>query len=280
MKIRKAVIAAAAPDQPRLPFQSLVDRKGENKTALELIVAEAAEAGIEEICVIIRPGDLESFSQATSSHDNITFVEQTSPKGYSDALLRAEEFVEGESFLHLVGDHIYLSRTDECCAKQLIDIATRESCAVTAVQSTHESKLPYFGTVGASRLAQESRLFQVNRVAEKPTPTEAEQELAVGGLRAGFFLCVSGMHVLPASFLTILRSEFEEGTRHISGALNKLAECERYLAYQLEGTRINIGAKYGLLRAQLEIALSGPDRDAILTELVAMLANRVSSNES
>ena len=280
MKIKKAVIAAAAPDQPRLPFQSLVDRNGQDKTALELIVAEAADAGVEEICVIIRPGDLDSFSQATSQFDNISFVEQTSPQGYADALLRAEEFVGGESFLHLVGDHIYLSRTDDCCAKQLIEIAERESCAVTAVQPTHESQLPYFGTVGASRLAQESRLFKVNRVAEKPTPTEAEQELAVGGLRAGYFLCVSGIHVLPASFLGILRSELEAGARHISGALNKLAARERYLAYELAGTRINIGVKYGLLRAQLEIALSGPDRDLILTEMVKMLSNHLSSNES
>ena len=280
MKIKKAVIAAAAPDQPRLPFQSLVDREGQNRTALELIVAEAADAGIEEICVIIRPGDLESFSQATAQFGNISFIEQASPQGYADALLRAEEFVDGESFLHLVGDHIYLSRTQDCCAKQLVEIAARESCAVTAVQPTHESQLSYFGTVGASRLAQESRLFNVNRVTEKPTPTEAEQELAVGGLRAGYFLCVSGIHVLPASFLTILRGEFEAGTRHISGALNKLAERERYLAYELAGTRINIGAKYGLLRAQLEIALSGSDRDLILTEMVKMLSNQLSSNES
>ena len=123
-------------------------------------------------------------------------------------------------------------------------------------------------------------MFKVNRVAEKPTPTEAEQELAVGGLRAGYFLCVSGIHVLPASFLGILRSELEAGARHISGALNKLAARERYLAYELAGTRINIGVKYGLLRAQLEIALSGPDRDLILTEMVKMLSNHLSSNES
>ena len=151
---------------------------------------------------------------------------------------------------------------------------------MTAVQPTRESLLPYFGTIGATRIVNESQLFKINRVVEKPTPTEAEQELVVAGLRAGFFLCVSGMHVLPASFLSILQGEFDQGIRHISSALDKLAQQERYLAYQLAGTRFNIGVKYGLLRAQLELALSGRDRDRILSELVEMLAQQSIQDDS
>lgn len=280
MKIKKAVIAAAAPDQSQLPFQSLIDRRGQEKTALQLIVEEAVEAGIESICIVIRPGDRESFSKATAQYNNIVFVEQTAPQGYADALLRTESFVDGDDFLHFVGDHLYLSNTDTGCARQLVEVAANEECAVTAVQSTRERLLPYFGTIGASRLT-ENRLFHVNRVVEKPTPTEAEQDLVVAGLRAGFFLCVSGMHVLPASFLTILREEFEQhNIRHISSALHRLAERERYLAYELDGARFNIGVKYGLLRAQLELALSGDDRELILSELVEMLANRSLESDS
>ena len=66
MKIKKAVIAAAAPDQSQLPFQSLIDRQGKETTALQLIVEEAIEAGIEEICIIIQQGNRESFAQASS----------------------------------------------------------------------------------------------------------------------------------------------------------------------------------------------------------------------
>ena len=34
------------------------------------------------------------------------------------------------------------------CATQLAEIAAAEKCAVSAVQATHESKLPYYGAVG------------------------------------------------------------------------------------------------------------------------------------
>ena len=279
MKIKKAVIAAAAPDQSQLPFQSLIDRSGNETTALKLIVEEAIEAGIEELCIIIQQGNRESFAQATSNY-KVELIEQDNSNGYADALLRATEFVGDENFLHLVGDHLYLSKNEDGCARQLVEIASRENCAVTAVQPTRESLLPYFGTIGATRIVNESQLFKINRVVEKPTPTEAEQELVVAGLRTGFFLCVSGMHVLPASFLSILQGEFDQGIRHISSALDKLAQQERYLAYQLAGTRFNIGVKYGLLRAQLELALSGRDRDRILSELVEMLAQQSIQDDS
>ena len=48
MQIRKAVITAAAPGENRLPLQQLVDRHGDEKTALALVVEETIAAGIEE----------------------------------------------------------------------------------------------------------------------------------------------------------------------------------------------------------------------------------------
>ena len=60
----------------------------------------------------------------------------------------ARQFTGNESFLLLVGDHLYVSRNKNSCARQLVEIAAAEACAVSAVQATHESKLPYYGAVG------------------------------------------------------------------------------------------------------------------------------------
>jgi len=46
---------------------------------------------------------------------------------------------------------------------------------------------------------------------------------------------------------------------------------ERYLAYEIDGYRYNIGVKYGLLQCQLALGLSGVDRDRILTQLIELL---------
>ena len=59
-----------------------------------------------------------------------------------------------------------------------------------------------------------------------------------------------------------------------AGALARLANKERYLAFEVPGRRYNIGVKYGLLNAQLALALSGVDRMEVLTQLVELLATR------
>ena len=112
MQVRKAVITAAAPDQHRLPLQQLVDRSGNDKTALQLILEESAAAGIEQIGVVIRPGDEDAYRAAAGSHvGSLRFIQQPEPLGYADAIYQAKSFIGDDPFLHLVGDHLYLSNT-------------------------------------------------------------------------------------------------------------------------------------------------------------------------
>ena len=112
---------------------------------------------------------------------------------------------------------------------------------------------------------------------EKPSPTEAEKRLLVPGLRAGHYLCFFGMHVLTPAVMQTL-GEFvgqsQSGGVHLTAALAKLGRHERYLAYEVDGRRYDIGVKYGLLTAQLALALDGQDRDEVLSGLVELLALR------
>lgn len=277
MSIFKAVITAAAPDQKQLPLQSLVDQQGETKTALQLISDEAVTAGIEEIAVIICPGEQENYVKAAGEHaSRLTFIPQENPRGYGDALLRARDFVGDDRFLHLVSDHVYLSQHPRGYAGQLIDIAIAEDCAVSTVQPTRENLLPFFGTVGAVRIANRQRLYDIKSVMEKPTPTQAEQCLIVAGLRASHYLCLSGMHILTPTIMNLLEAEMQisepRSNIALSPALQELAKCERYLATEIDGGRYNIGVQYGLLKAQVALALSSKDRDEILTELLNLVA--------
>ncbi|HEX5273321.1 MAG TPA: UTP--glucose-1-phosphate uridylyltransferase, partial [Gemmataceae bacterium] len=121
-------------------------------------------------------------------------------------------------------------------------------------------------------------LYEVDTVLEKPTPTEAEQALIVPGLRAGHYLCFFGIHVFTTAVFDLL-AEVVEATpagapAQLSPALARLAGRERYLALEVEGRRYNIGVKYGLLLAQLALALGGVDRERVLAQLVELLASR------
>lgn len=279
MKINKTVITAAGRDQRQLPLQRLVDRDGVSKSALQILIEEATSAGADEIAIVVSPGDEAAFRAAAgSAAGKLQFIPQPEPLGYGHALWCAREFVDAEPFLHLVSDHLWVSDAPARCGQQLVEVATAENCAVSAVQATRETMLPYYGAVGGRRVPQRKNLYEIENVLEKPTPTAAEQELVVPGLRAGHYLCFFGMHVLTPAVLEMLDAAVAaangRGTVQLSPALARLASCERYLALEVAGTRYNLGERYGLLTAQLALALAGCDRAEVLVQLAELLARQ------
>ncbi len=275
MNVRHALITAANPQQRTLPLQILIDRDGVARSALEIILREAAGAGIDKFCVVVCPGDEAAYAEACGDLIGQTeFAVQAEPRGYGDALLHGKDFIGEDAFLHLVGDHIHLSDASASCARQLLDVAAAEKTPVSAVQPTRESQLTSFGAVGGKLVGGDLPLYEVDTVLEKPTPTVAEAELLVPGMRAGFYLCFFGLHVLDAQIFEILEREKQahpDQSLGLSSALRKLADHRRYLALNIAGRRYDIGASYGLLTAQLALSLGGKDRDEVMTHIIELL---------
>lgn len=277
MQIKKALITAAGTDQRKLAMQSLVDRDGEHKTVLEILINEARQAGIEEIGIVIQPDDLEVYSQIVQGESQIHFILQDQPLGYGYAILCGASFVGDEHFLHLVGDHLYVNRSSIPCAKHLTEIAKQNNCSVSAVTPTRENLIPNYGTIGGKRIHPFNDIYLIDKVIEKPTPTLAEQKLIVPGLRAGHYLCFFGMHVLSPLVMTILAQNLKASNGNkigLTDALNELAQKEQYLALEKNDWRFDIGTRYGLLKAQLALALSGNDQDQVMAELLEFFAVR------
>jgi UTP--glucose-1-phosphate uridylyltransferase len=279
MEINKAVITAAGRGQRSLPLQTLIDRDGREKTVLSIIIEEVLRAGIDDIGIVVRPGDEASYAEAAKKYaGHVQFIHQGEPLGYGNAIFCARDFVGANPFLHLVGDHLYVSRSELGCAEHLSRVAAGNDCAVSAVQETRETLLPYYGTVGGQPLHGQKDLYRVETVVEKPTPTEAEQSLIMPGLRAGHYLCFFGMHVLTPLIMEILGDLLAAAKQPtkvwLADALAELAKREQYLALRKHDWRYDIGARYGLLRAQLALAFNGEDRDEVLTLLLELLASR------
>ena len=193
----------------------LMDRDGLNKPVIQIIAEEALDSGIEELCVVCAPGDEERYQMRFQQFrenlkeayrgvdwarrqeerlDNmlrrLQFAPQREPLGYGHAVWRAKEFTAGEPFLLLLGDHLYLSHLpDKRCARQLIELAQREECAAAAVHPTREHLVGRYGTISGARISQYSGVYQIEKILEKPSVSQAELELQVPGLRAGFYLC-------------------------------------------------------------------------------------------
>jgi len=274
MKIKRAVITAAGPRQQHLPLQTLVSQNGHTKTVAAFLLDEIFASGIESAAIIIAPGTEGDFSSAVADHlDQVTFIEQSEPLGYGQAVLCAKEFTGNERFLLMMSDHLYLSFAQGSCLQQLLAIAESTDGPVSAVQPTHESKLPFYGTIGGSRVGGQSDLYHVSKILEKPTPTIAEQELIVPGLRAGNYLCFFGMHVLTPSVMKHLQDSFTEGSSlGLTSSLATAAKTENYLACEIKGLRFNIEEPYGLFCAQLGMALSGENRDEVMGTMIELIA--------
>ena len=163
VRISKAVITAAGRGARQFPafdavqkaMMPVVDRDGVAKPVLQVIAEEAIEAGIEEICVVSAPEDegyyrrhFESFAASLRSAQGETddqarrmeevvgrlrFAVQAEPLGYGHAVWTARGFADGQPVLLLLGDHVYISREPRRCARQLLDLAAGEGCAVSAV---------------------------------------------------------------------------------------------------------------------------------------------------
>jgi len=275
MELQKAVITAAAPHQRELPLQTLVGPDGRRASVLHRLVEEAVQAGASSVGVVIHPDDRELYIRAAGEHaSRCTFLEQKEPAGYAHALLCAREFAAEGAVLHLVGDHVWLSEQSAGCAHQVATIARAEDCAVSAVQPTRERDLADFGAVGGAPIRGSEGLYDIQRVLEKPTPTRAEDELFVAGLRAGQYLCFFGVHVLSPGIWPLLGDAVARGERSIGQALDKLAQRERYLAFTPAGQRWDVGSRWGLLVAQLAMALAGEERVEVLEELVELVAQQ------
>ena len=234
MQVTKAVITAAgrgarqypASDTVQKAMLPLVDRDGLTKPVLQIIAEEAIESGIEEICVVCAPGDeavyrehfrnyaanLQSLQGSSSGPRSRRGGSSTSSSGCnspSSPSPRATATPSGAP-----GRSSAMSRSSCCwaitstsprrsrrCARQLIELAAAEDCAVSAVQATREHLIHQYGTVAGRRLPEHPEVYVIDEIIEKPNPTLAELRLQVPGLRAGHYLCFFGMHVLtPAVF--------------------------------------------------------------------------------
>ena len=310
MQIRKAVITAAArgsrlypaADTVQKAMLPLVDRDGLTKPVIQIIAEEAIESGIEEIVVVCAPGDearyrrqfeslrenlLEAYGgaewarlQAEKVADlerRLRFAVQDEPLGYGHAVYCARALVGDEPFLLLLGDHLYVSKTQgKRCVEQLIELARQEGCAIAAVQATREHLVGRYGTLTGRRQQGLPGVYQIDRIIEKPSLSQAELELHTPGLRVGHYLCFFGMYLLTPSLFAIieeaLHATAEKHDVALTPALQELARRERFLALELKGTRYDIGAKFGLLQTQLALALAGGDREEMMTAVLELLA--------
>lgn len=311
-KVSKAVITAAGMGTRHYPASAtiqkemfpLVDRDGTTKPTIQIIVEEAVDSGVEEVCIITSRDTLDQFqrhfrglpSELTPAFrgkswaleeaeklaalsERIRYVVQEAPEGYGHAVFCSREFVGGDPFLLLLGDHVYISATKKSCSRQIIDVFGEHGCAVSGVQRTEEDLLHLFGTVVGRRLAGHPPVYELSEITEKPTLEYAEEHLRTSGLPRGQYLCFFGLHVLPPAIYDAIEYHIkndirERGEIQLTNALEMLRGQDRFVAVEVDGQRYDMGVPFGYIQTQLALALNSPARRNVLSSLPHLLTLR------
>lgn len=310
-RVRKAVITAAGRGTRMYPATTtiqkemlpIMDRDGICKPAIQIIIEEALDSGIEEVCLVVNPHNRHQIEQHFAPLPpeelkqfkgkdwallqsariqqiaaRLSFVVQDSPEGYGHAVWCARHFVGDEPFLLMLGDHIYTTSEERRCARQIIAVFEQYGASVSAVQQTPTELLHLFGTVCGQRIGERPPAYEVEAIYEKPSPEYAENNLRQAGLLHGMYLCFFGMHILTSGVFDCLQYAIdnnlrEKGEFQFTSAQEQLrVSGERYLAFEAVGDRHDIGIPFCYAQTQASLALNSVFKEQMLAALVRTLA--------
>ena len=273
-KITKAVIPAAGLGTRFLPVTKACPKEMlpiVDKPTIQYIIEEALASGITDILIIsgrTKRAIEDHFDRAPELEENllehgkeellkmvqeigninIHFVRQKVPRGLGHAILCAKRFVGNEPFAVLLGDDVVYN--DEYpCLKQLMDVYNVTGSSVLGCQTVPLEKVSSYGIV-ASEATENSRIFKVNDMVEKPALEDAPSRLAV-----------LGRYVITPEIFRILDHTVpgKGGEIQLTDALKALARQQDMYAYDFIGRRYDVGDKQGYLEAQVEYALRRED---------------------
>ncbi len=273
-KIRKAIIPAAGLGTRVLPASKAVPKEMLNivdKPAIQYIVEEAFNSGIEEVLIITNRGKgaiedhfdhafeletklegkadkkdiLDSVKQC-SKFGNIYFLRQKETGGLGHAVLCAKSFIGNEPFAVLYGDDVIISENP--VTKQLIDAYNKYSkCAVGVKEVPTENVMKYC-SLAVERL--EGNNYICNDMIEKPKKEEILSNFSI-----------LGRVILTPDIFDILENtpKGAGGELQLTDAMKAIAKRDGVIAVDYDGTRYDMGNKFGILQANIEVGLNHPE---------------------
>ena len=208
MRIRKAVITAAGGTQRALPLQTLI-HDGTEKSVLSILIEQALTAKIDEICVVVWPGDETRYAQAAGSHGGRGAVRRPAAPaaGIRPRHLLCARFC-GPGTLPAHGGGSPLRQRGQARRAAPGGVGGKPNRAPPPGSSPPAKACsPGLAPWRDAAFPAGPGVYRVETVIEKPTPTEAEQRLMVPGIRAGYYLCFFGIHVFTPTLMDLLGAD-------------------------------------------------------------------------
>ena len=269
--VRKAVIPIAGLGTRHFPASHAVKKElfpivgpdGIARALFHYHLLELTAAGLEQICIIVQPGEdelvrrylggpdaaylkrlekhpalLREAEQMRGFLDRITFAVQHTQEGYGHAVYQSRAFADGEMILLCLGDHLFRGHPVSPC-RELADMAALSAGkSVSAVSLITATQLKGYGTIAGVRRPDRPRLIDVSLIVEKPDPGLAHEKLRVNDLPPETWLGWFGMHLLAPSIYQVLEEMIrnnvrDQGEFQLTRAQEIQRQREGYLALEM-----------------------------------------------
>ena len=282
--IKKAVILAAGLGTRFLPMTKAIPKAMLpilDKPVIQYLVEEALDSGIQEIIIVTGMGkraieehfdhsyelehelrsrgklELLETMERIEKKARFAYVRQENAHGDGHAILCAKDVLGEEPFAVLFGDD--LVDGPRPALRQLLDVYEKTGNPVLCVEQVEPENISSYGVIRPT--GQEGRLLKVGGLTEKPKPEEAPSNFGI----IGKYICTPEV----LRHLEQSESSHPDGEiRLIDGLRTHLMHGGQIDAWEVEGTRYDTGNQWGLLEANVALALKDPDMKAKLTELI------------
>ena len=286
-KIRKGVILAAGLGTRVLPATKAIAKELlpiVDKPAIQYIVEEMTASGIEEILIVLSPGKsmvCDHFSknealeaalsklgkelqmEAIKAIEKLAHIEyawQQEALGTGHAAMHAKEFVNGEAFVLAYGDDVFIC-DDPATAQVCRAYEKHGTGGALAIKEVPTELVMKYSSMKVEAI--EDNLYTVTDMIEKPKKEEIFSNFSI-----------LGRCVLPPRVFDILEviprgagNEFQ-----LTDAMKVLAHEEGMIGVDFTGTRYDMGNKFGILKASIEVALNHPEIKDETKEYIKELA--------
>ncbi len=289
MKIKKAIIPAAGLGTRVLPASKAMPKEMlpiVDKPAIQYIVEEAVKAGITDILIITNRGkaiiedhfdhsiELENMLlkrerfdtlkelDALANMANIYYIRQKETRGLGDAVLRAREFVGDEPFAVLYGDDVIIGETPAIA--ELIEAYEVFGKSVVGIKEVPDELVVKYCSLAVEKNG--DKTYNVTDMIEKPKLSEKLSNFSILGR------CV----LEPEIFDILENTPLGAGNElQLTDAMRVVATSKGMTGVDFSGTRYDMGNKFGIIKANIEVALNHPETKDELREYIKKIAEKL-----
>lgn len=275
--IKKAVLPVAGLGTRFLPASKSIPKEMVtvvDRPAIEYVVREAVEAGIEQIILVTHSSKasienyfdrnfelettleqkkkfdlLDEITQIIPPHVSVVSVRQPQPLGLGHAVLCAKSIIGQDDFAVLLPDVLVKDNSGQNDLSRMISRYEVSQAAQIMVEAVPDHLVDQYGIVDVKQSPAEGESIVMQGIVEKPAVGSAPSNLSV-----------VGRYILPAKIMQLLENTPKGAGNEIqlTDAIAMLQSTDVVEAYRMQGQTFDCGSKLGYLKAVLYYGIAHP----------------------